>query len=75
MVKISDDKLDLKELSRTSCKVNISVVEESYFITVFDVQTEYRCVRVYYVRSECSYFFKCTDDEMVFWRECFGLKG
>lgn len=75
MVKISDNKLDLKEISKALCGVNISIVEENYFITVFNVLAEDQYVRVYHVHSECSYFFKCTNEEMIFWKEHLGLKG
>ena len=54
MVKISDNKLDLKEISKALCGVDISIVEENYFITVFNVLAEDQYVRVYHVHSECS---------------------
>ena len=39
MVKISDNKLDLKEISKALCGVDISIVEENYFITVFKINS------------------------------------
>lgn len=41
----------------------IFIVEESYFVAVYDVIAMNKYVRVYHVKSEGAYFFNCDKSE------------
>lgn len=51
----------------------IFIVEESYFVAVYDVIAMNKYVRVYHVKSEGAYFFNCDKSEWDFWNMYFDL--
>lgn len=70
MVRISESKLNLRTIMDSGQCFRMFIVEESYFLTVYDIVAMNKYVRVYHVKSEGAYFFNCSKDEWDFW-ECY----
>ena len=73
MIRISENELNLRTIMDSGQCFRIFIVEESYFVTVYDVVTMNKYVRVYHVKSEGAYFFNCSKDEWDFWHTYFDL--
>lgn len=52
MIRISENELNLRTIMDSGQCFRIFIVEESYFVTVYDVVTMNKYVRVYHVKSE-----------------------
>lgn len=73
MIRINENELNLRTIMDSGQCFRIYIVEESYYITVYDIVAMSKYVRVYHVKSECAYFFNCSKDEWDFWNIYFDL--
>lgn len=63
MIRISENELNLRTIMDSGQCFRIFIVEESYFVAVYDVIAMNKYVRVYHVKSEGAYFFNCDKSE------------
>lgn len=63
MIRINENKLNLRTIMDSGQCFRIYIVEESYYVTVYDVVAMNKWVRAYHVKSEGAYFFNCSKDE------------
>jgi N-glycosylase/DNA lyase len=73
MIRISENELNLRTIMDSGQCFRIFIVEESYFVAVYDVIAMNKYVRVYHVKSEGAYFFNCDKSEWDFWNMYFDL--
>ena len=60
MIRISENELNLRTIMDSGQCFRIFIVEESYFVAVYDVIAMNKYVRVYHVKSEGAYSVSYT---------------